>query len=434
MIPLLPRSSKKMTQTHWVLLFINILLWAPLAPAAEKNVALVRSQIRVPETDLLDIGILVFEPGATAGLSADIRRAEALYIPNLLASTLQSTGFWGAVRIVPDSHGSDVVITGAIRSSTSERLEIEVRVVDARGKQWLEKRYKDEANIAIYNQRAPEDDPYQALYHRVANEILKKRRKLKPEEEVRIREVSQMRFAADLAPEPFARYLRVDRKGLATLERLPAEEDTMMARVETIRARDRMFIDKVNEYYASFADQMREPYLRWRSQSYWEIRSADYRNANTTTGGFGGIFGGVNGSHGVWPGRYRPCGPRCQDPDIPAWEPPEVSSEDALNDLGASLVADVTPLRIEVEGKVLQLTGTVQAQYAAWRKMLREIFAAETGLPLVSPASMNGAGRLGTEFRSARYHPHLRYKRFSCIGCFSTVFPPYSVTVIRKQG
>lgn len=53
---------------------------------------------------------------------------------------------------------------------------------------------------------------------------------------------------------------------------------------------------------------------------------------------------------------------------------------DVLRELGASLAADVAPLVVEVDGNVAQLTGSVEAQYRKWRALLREIFAAETGL------------------------------------------------------
>ena len=57
-----------------------------------------------------------------------------------------------------------------------------------------------------------------------------------------------------------------------------------------------------------------------------------------------------------------------------------------LRELGESLAADVAPLVVEVEGNVTQLTGSVEVQYAKWRTLLREIFAAETGLVVLSSA------------------------------------------------
>ena len=44
----------------------------------------------------------------------------------------------------------------------------------------------------------------------------------------------------------------------------------MLERVRNIRERDRMFIDTLQEYYASFDEQMTDPYQEWRKLSYEE--------------------------------------------------------------------------------------------------------------------------------------------------------------------
>ena len=52
----------------------------------------------------------------------------------------------------------------------------------------------------------------------------------------------------------------------------------------------------------------------------------------------------------------------------------------SLATLGAKHVIDAaTPLVVEVEGESRRLTGTAEAQYEGWRKLLREIYQAETG-------------------------------------------------------
>lgn len=52
----------------------------------------------------------------------------------------------------------------------------------------------------------------------------------------------------------------------------------------------------------------------------------------------------------------------------------------ALRELALSLDAEMEPLLIEIEGRTLRLTGSAEAQYVAWRELLRQIFVAETGL------------------------------------------------------
>ena len=53
----------------------------------------------------------------------------------------------------------------------------------------------------------------------------------------------------------------------------------------------------------------------------------------------------------------------------------------ALRELGGSLASDMAPQLVELEGRVLRLTGSVETQYDTWRALLRKIFATETGLP-----------------------------------------------------
>ena len=66
---------------------------------------------------------------------------------------------------------------------------------------------------------------------------------------------------------------------------------------------------------------------------------------------------------------------------------------EALRELGGSVAMELEPIVIEVEGQTLRLTGTAQTQYEEWRRLLREIWTTETGLPsdLNQPA-VGGSG------------------------------------------
>ena len=94
------------------------------------------------EDQLLDIGVAVFDANVPESfdeqvkqlIQPDIRRAEAQFIPYFAKNLLQSTGNWGAVRVVPrPTHAVDVTVTGKILESNGERLRVEVTVIDARG-------------------------------------------------------------------------------------------------------------------------------------------------------------------------------------------------------------------------------------------------------------------------------------------------------------
>lgn len=54
-------------------------------------------------------------------------------------------------------------------------------------------------------------------------------------------------------------------------------------------------------------------------------------------------------------------------------------NEQALQELGQSLDRDVAPQVVELHGKTVILSGSAKAQYAEWRRLLKDIDAAETG-------------------------------------------------------
>jgi len=295
------------------------------------------------------------------------------------------------VRLVSSASNLDVTVSGTISSSSSGELQLKVRAVDSRGKVWLDKRYKGKANASVYLRKEKTDEPFQQLYNQIANDLLAKRKKFDEETVQAIHTISQLRFAADLAPAAFSDYLETNKKNRYSVVRLPARDDPMMARVELLRQRDRMFIDVVDSYYADFYAQMQEPYNGWRSQSYWEVEALKHSGASSSSGSTGIIStidilpwegaGPVCGTPGVF-GEFEPR-KRAEQAQRKA-EAKKKSHIEELRELGASLASDMSPRLVEVEGKVLELTGSVETQYASWRELLRKIFAAESGLPVIS--------------------------------------------------
>ena len=54
---------------------------------------------------------------------------------------------------------------------------------------------------------------------------------------------------------------------------------------------------------------------------------------------------------------------------------------EALKELAASVETELQPIVIEVQGRTLRLSGSAATQYEEWRRLLREIWTTETGLP-----------------------------------------------------
>ena len=57
----------------------------------------------------------------------------------------------------------------------------------------------------------------------------------------------------------------------------------------------------------------------------------------------------------------------------------------SLSELADSIEGEITPLLVDVDGKVVQLTGSAEGQYQKWRELLQQI--ADTDAPL--PADIN---------------------------------------------
>jgi hypothetical protein len=397
-------SSSIYRVTRGLLAGLALVIVAPPWAAGESD-ELHRAESAPSEASLLDVAVLVLdanlpdEPAALRDLEADgifseAREAESRYLPVVLQRTLQSSGFWGQVRVLPGPAISDVTVSGIVLSSSGAKLELEVRVADSRGKVWLEKRYAKKADASTYLKRELAEDPFQAVHNRIANDTLKRYRRLDSEDIRQIHSTSRMRFAADLAPEAFASYVKAEKNSRYTLARLPARDDSMMNRVDRIRDRDSIFMDIVDEYYRGFHAQMRAPYDSWRAHDYWRRGAMKtVRPTSTSRGPSPWSPGALDGGR-PWNGFGSSCGtPRLlggsssSQQGLDAWAGRDANGHlKALRELGASLAADVAPLLVEVDGQVMRLTGSLESQYARWRTLIRDIYAEETGLPVLSVA------------------------------------------------
>jgi hypothetical protein len=388
---------------------------APPAVAGKQPVEAIQAESEIPEDLLLDVGIRVFDPGLPEedesaleeqGIYADVRRAEARWVPYHLKNSLEATGQWGAVRVLPTgAEKVDVLVTGEIVLSNGLFMVVDVKAVDAKGRVWRDGRYKCEADPFAYVPEALEaDDPYQSLYNEIANDLVKSRDKLKEDEIRELRELSRMRFAQDIAPASFGDYLSVNKRGKWSLERLPAAGDTMMVRVAGVSERDDMFVDTINEFYAEFYANMREPYDDWRTFSFEEQQNLrEIRRKARTRKILGGLL--LLGAAFAEPassaaGAARDAaaigGAITLASGIEKGKEAKIHRE-ALKELAASFDAEIAPLVVEVEGRTLKLEGSAETQYAEWREFLTRIFSTETGLPVDADSGTPGAADDGSQ-------------------------------------
>jgi len=50
---------------------------------------------------------------------------------------------------------------------------------------------------------------------------------------------------------------------------------------------------------------------------------------------------------------------------------------------------------VDIEGRSLQLKGSAEEQYAEWRRLLKQLYENETGLPAATSATAAGADKSG---------------------------------------
>lgn len=368
----------------------------PLASAVET----------IPEAQLLDVGIVVFEPGVPEGevdkevleqliregTFVQIRRTEAWYFADQLKESMQASGHWGAVWVTPEpSAAADLNVTAEILHSDGSIVRVRARAVDATGQKWLDQDYELETAAGAYNrQRYPDLDPYEDLFNLIANDLAAIQDRLSANQARRIRTVGELRYAGDLSPEAFGGYIEEGRGGTYEPVRLPAAGDPIFDRTRRIRQRERLFLETLNQHYDNFAIEVLPSYDGWREYAREEaiaIREAT-RSARFRTGvGIATIlasvvYGSQSGNNEfqdrvvrdalmyVGMDMLRTSALRRQEKRLHV---------ETLEELSLSFDESVEPLIVEIEGTEHRLTGTVEVQYEEWQQLLRELFISETG-------------------------------------------------------
>jgi len=384
----------------------------------------VQATTQIPEDELLDVGVREFDVNITEEqlkdtdklakqrIYPDIRKAESRFIPSMLRSTLESSGQWGAVRVVPSNvEFVDVIVDGKIIESTGANMELEVTVRDSTGRVWINKKhYESTADTGSYKTDASlrARDPFQNIYSQIANDMVAARDALLADNRREIRRVTELRFAQDLAPKAMDGYVVKDEKGMMKVARLPAKDDPYTARIERIRERDSAVVDTVNGYYANFSDSMRDSYGSWRRSSFDEIeKETRARNqARTRT-----VLGAAAVLAAIFvPGQCNAYDYNCRRIENAArtagaiggtaavlsglkkYSDARVHAQ-ALKELSETFQSEVQPQVVDVEGRTLRLTGSADEQYKEWRELLHQLYLEETGgVPTTTSTSPAGSG------------------------------------------
>ena len=358
-----------------------------------------QSSGNLSEEELLDVGVALFDPNVPEDYDAqieqiiqpEIRLAEARYMPFVAKNMLQSTGNWGAVRVVPRrSDAVDLTVHGKIIESDGERLVVDIAVTDASGANWFNKRYTSLASKYVYLDKSPQTiDAFHSFYKELANDMLSYRETLSARDVKMIRKTAEMRFAQSFATDAFSNYLLQADDGQYQLLRLPAANDPMLQRVREIREREYLFIDTLDEFYANYTRQMLPVYDSWRRATYAdaiEFKALQAQSRSQIIGGSLAIAAGIGGVYSS------------ENPYVDASSVASVGAgatliirglnkkqqsaqlADRLREIGTDTEAELLPTTIQLDNETLRLTGSVDQQYTELRNILRRLYFEEYGL------------------------------------------------------
>ncbi|HEU4618293.1 MAG TPA: hypothetical protein VFV10_09640 [Gammaproteobacteria bacterium] len=370
------------------------------------SVPLTRAPASAPEHDLLDVGVVVFDSGVPegevapevkeklmdAGTFVQVRRAESLYLAVLLRDTLQDSAQWGSVWVTPESStAADLDVTAKILQSDGALLRLHAKAVDATGRVWINKDYEIEtATGAFDRQRYRGLDAYQDVFNEIANDLAAAEHRLGGSTS-EVRSVAALRYAGELSPPAFGRYVTSRKDGQYVLNRLPASGDPMFDRTQQVRQREHVFMDTLNDYYTVFANEAEAPYDGWRQSAREEAIAIheEQKSARWRTGlGVASVLASVvyGGSSGIDSFADRFLRDSLMFMGMDLMQSAATRRQDvklhvaALEELSASFDNEVEPLVVEINGTQHRLSGTAEAQYEEWRDLLERMFDTEAGV------------------------------------------------------
>ncbi len=356
----------------------------------------------VVSTPRLDVIIPVFDPGLPEdpakydeeNIWPELRRAEANRFAYKLKEKLETTGQFGAIRVAPDKTATgDLYVLGRIEESNGEEVEIKIEVIDISGKEWLDEVFHYEVVENFHKDlRNDGKDAYDPLFEEAAAEIVNKLSDHDFKEIEELHYLADIRFGTNFSENTFMRYMTVD-GGEFTLVGKPSDDDPMLQRVRAIRVRDQLFVDGLQDNYASFSEQMNDSYLMWQEQSLIEMQAEREARRQAIGQALGGVlFIGLGVLAAIAGGNSNAVGSSSAGATGAILggmagvslisESFKTSDEakmhrESLNELGQSVDMELAPQVIAFEKESVVLVGDAREQFMQWRAFLQKIYLEE---------------------------------------------------------
>ncbi|MEM9880037.1 MAG: hypothetical protein AAF862_12255 [Pseudomonadota bacterium] len=335
-----------------------------------------------------DVIVPVFDPNIPKKDKDDVwpevRRVEANRFAVLTKRALQATGAFGAVRVTPDDSGfGELYVHGTILKANTEDVKVKIEVNDIRGRstrrEWLSKTFSYRVPAQFHQSvRKQGGDAYAPLFDAIAAEIVKKLARKKAKKVKDLKAITEMRFANMFGPEYFGQYLK-SCKRKCKLKSLPATNDPLYQKIQTMRIREQLFVDGFQQPYDGFYADADSAYLDWQKYGYpiaVERRKERARGAtrlllgaaavagaiatdNPNVAVVGGVAGVVLFADAI--NKYRSAG----------------ASGETLDQMGQSVNLDLSPQVVQFENVSTQLQGDAVDQFITYRGHLQKIYEKE---------------------------------------------------------
>ncbi|MXW54381.1 MAG: hypothetical protein F4X44_03645 [Gammaproteobacteria bacterium] len=373
-----------------------------------------KTRMNIPS---LRLAIPVLDPGIPAsskeqhdkGIWPELRRSESVWAAFKLKEWMHRYNQFDEIIVCADSSVSaDLYLIGKILKSDGETMSIEYSVIDATGSVWFADE-TDTYRVEIgWHQRneGSDKDPFDPLYNKIAEtvyEALKDRGKahVKNLEKSsrnnqnqghslsdleRIELTRDLAFARFLSPEEFGDSI-VASNGRYQIQYIPSRGGPDWTRIESIQTREDAFLEVVEKYYSQFVEDIGDEYHQWQLDSFPIAREIRIAKRNRAIQGVAGTVLLVASVAAAADGA-------ADDGDSSAELGTKVGAAiggslivssfmqnarrkaavDEINELGGSLHNSLKPTRVDLNGKVVTLSGTVHDQFTQWRAMLTEMY------------------------------------------------------------
>ncbi len=337
----------------------------------------------------LEVIVPVFDPNipedSEEGIWPELRRVESVRFAIEMKRALEETEQLGAIRVTPDQQVTgDLYVIGRINESNGEDVGINIRVISMDGKTWLSKNYSHRVDGHFFdNLRNKGKSAYYPIFQEAAADIVRQLKSKRSDYLEMVNQLTEVRFGHSMSDDSFAQFLEF-RGNQVKLVQAPAGNDPMLKRIHKYRVEDQLFMDRMQQGYDDFAQQVAPSYEAWQEAAYTENKARREARKATLIKAVTGVLaiglavasdsdstgGAVAETSAVLAGGALLAG------SVQSYQEAKFHQE-ALMELGKSVDTQVAPQVIAFEEKNIKLTGDMAQQFDQWRAALKRIYAEE---------------------------------------------------------